>query len=244
MKVTLTSITQPLTDASPGIKMSAEDLIVYCARVSNPKNQANTLTAPKLINYLIKHKHWSPFEMADLCFEIETSRAISAQILRHKSAYFQEFSLRYAEALGIEDIELRMQAETNRQSSTDLFGGISHKNRRKTLHIRHSGCDDEDLLTEGLELLLKTEAYYDRLVKRGIAKECARMFLPLATTSRLYMKAPVRTWIHFFQARLHETAQKEVRLIAQEIFKVFRVEFPNITEALLESGQIDVSLDK
>ena len=116
MNVELISLTQPCHD-----DMNAEDLIAYCARVSNPKNQMNKATAPKLLGFLIKHKHWSPFELASMCVEIKTSRAIAAQILRHRSFSFQEFSQRYSEATEMEPLELRLSAEKNRQSSSDVI---------------------------------------------------------------------------------------------------------------------------
>ena len=120
MEIKLVSITSPIIDELN----SAEELIVYCARVSNPENQLNNETSPRLIKYLIKHKHWSPFEMVDMCVEIKTSRAIAAQILRHRSFSFQEFSQRYSVAQTIEDLELRNQAKSNRQSSTDVADSV------------------------------------------------------------------------------------------------------------------------
>mgnify|MGYP003329858107 CR=1 FL=1 len=119
MNVKLVSLTQPQISTADRAPMSAEDIIAYCARVSNPKNQMNTETAPKLIKFLIKHKHWSPFELANMCVEIKTSRAIAAQILRHRSFSFQEFSQRYSEATEFESTELRRQADKNRQSSEE-----------------------------------------------------------------------------------------------------------------------------
>ena len=119
MNVALVSVTDPKVSTATGTSpMRAEDLIAFCARVSNPKNQMNTATAPKLIKFLIKHKHWSPFELVSMCVEIKTSRAIAAQILRHRSFSFQEFSQRYSEATGLEDFELRKPAEKNRQIFT------------------------------------------------------------------------------------------------------------------------------
>jgi thymidylate synthase (FAD) len=240
MKTQLISITKPLITAiHPGLELNPEDLIVYCARVSNPENQANLLTAPKLINYLISKKHWYPFEMVDMTVEIETSRAIAAQLLRHRSFSFQEFSQRYSKALGIQNIELRKQADKNRQSSSEVLGEVSLDTDK--IDFPESKTEAVDLLTQGYHLLLQSESYYQRLLDRGVAKECARMFLPLATTSRLYMKGSVRSWIHFFQVRLHETAQKEAREIAHGVFKIFEENFPNITKSLLESGQLGVN---
>jgi len=119
MNVKLISLTQPQMSTADRAPMNAEDIIAYCARVSNPKNQNNTKTAPKLLKFLIKHKHWSPFELANMCVEIKTSRGIAAQILRHRSFSFQEFSQRYSEATTFEDTKLRRQAEKNRQSSEE-----------------------------------------------------------------------------------------------------------------------------
>ena len=121
MQVRLISLTEPQLSKPDRSPMSAEEIITYCARVSNPKNQANTKTAPKLIKFLIKHKHWSPFELANMCVEIKTSRGIAAQILRHRSFSFQEFSQRYSQALEIEGLELRSPAEKNRQSSSETL---------------------------------------------------------------------------------------------------------------------------
>ena len=126
MNVKLVSLTQPQINGYDDEVMSAESIIAYCARVSNPENQHNVATAPKLLKFLIKHKHWSPFEMVNMCVEIETSRAIAAQILRHRSFSFQEFSQRYSKATELEDLELRTQAEKNRQSSSDISTDYSY----------------------------------------------------------------------------------------------------------------------
>jgi thymidylate synthase (FAD) len=195
------------------ITPKAEETIVYCARVSNPSNQNNEATAPKLIEYLIKHKHWSPFEMADMTIEIETSRAIAAQILRHKSFYFQEFSQRYSLAQSIQDIELRKQAETNRQSSTETI-------------------TDAKLNTEVKELMQVLYSKYIYLVSQGVAKESARMILPLATTTKMYMKGTLRSWIHYLDLRTNADTQKEHREIAEAIKTIFINQFPNISKAL------------
>ena len=149
MQTKLVSITEPKIE---GIN-SAEDLIVYCARVSNPSNQMNTETAPKLIKYLIKHKHWSPFELASATFEIKTSRAIAAQILRHRSFSFQEFSQRYAEATNFENIELRLQGKTNRQVGDEVvdpeIGNVKASFLIKN-HIHESQRLYEDLISQGV----------------------------------------------------------------------------------------------
>ena len=206
MNVKLISVTQ-----AP--EMSPEELIVCTARVSNPENQYNHETAPRLINYLIKHKHWSPFEMVDMTVEIETSRGIAQQILRHRSFSFQEFSQRYSSASKIEPIELRRSGATNRQSSTDAM--------------------DSDEAIEAVDLAITTclKAYKD-LLEIGVARECARFVLPIATQTRIYMKGSIRSWIHYLQIRTDEHTQLEHRLIAMEIQKVFNELFPNISKAL------------
>lgn len=210
MSVRIISITQPLID---GIA-TAEELIVHNARVSNPSNQLNTLTGPKLLAYCIKHGHWSVFEQADMTVEIKTSRAIAAQILRHRSFSFQEFSQRYADAPGIEPVELRKQAESNRQSSTEVI------------------CDEE-LRGRVFNALVVVENVYEDLLAEGVARECARMILPLATSTTLYMKGSVRSWIHYLSVRCDHHTQKEHRLIAEEIRGIFGKWFP-VTEAALQ----------
>lgn len=214
MEVKLISITQPIPALKrQGIK-SPEDLIVYCARVSNPSNQLNSQTAPKLIQYLIKHKHWSPFEMVDMCVEIKTSRAIAAQILRHRSFSFQEFSQRYAEATALEPIQWRMQGATNRQV----------------------GDEPADLAEDALQAIqdLNETALevYGLLTEQGIAKECARMILPLTTQTTLYMKGSIRSWIHYVLVRATQETQKEHRDIALAIKKILKQHFPDVCKAL------------
>ena len=214
MKVKLVSLTQPQISTPDRAPMSAEDIIAYCARVSNPKNQMNTATAPKLIKFLIKHKHWSPFELANMCVEITTSRAIAAQILRHRSFSFQEFSQRYSEATELEPIELRRPAEKNRQSSSESFDEL-----------------DEVYLLANRATAAGMNAY-EQLIKAGVAKECARAVLPLGTQTTMYMNGTVRSWIHYIGLRTEENTQKEHRDIANEIRKIFIDKFPNVSEAL------------
>lgn len=210
MKVKLVSITKPEIE---GID-SAEDLIAYCARVSNPSNQMNTETAPRLLSYLIKHKHWSPFEMVDVCFEIETSRAIAAQILRHRSFSFQEFSQRYSEVNALEKTLWRKQGKTNRQVGDEDIN-----------------LSEEDKKVVG-DALLHSQKAYNLLLDKGIAKECARMVLPLCTSTTMYMKGSVRSWIHYIDLRAKEDTQKEHRLIAEEIKKAFGKKFPAVFKAV------------
>jgi len=210
MEVNLVSITHPTIN---NIK-TPEDLIAYCARVSNPSNQHNTKTAPKLLSYLIKHKHWSPFEMVDLCVEIKTSRAIAAQILRHRSFSFQEFSQRYSNVTSFENIEWRLQGKTNRQ-----VGDETH-----ILETEHQEAIDDYIHT--------AELVYNSLIDKGVAKECARMVLPLCTETTMYMKGSIRSWIHYIDLRSKEDTQKEHRDIALKCKDVFVNNFSSTAEAL------------
>jgi thymidylate synthase (FAD) len=208
--IKLISLTQPNIE---GLK-TAEDLISYCARVSNPSNQLNVETAPKLLKYLITHKHFSPYEMVNMCVEIKTSRAIAAQILRHRSFSFQEFSQRYSQSTSFEDIEWRMQGKTNRQV----------------------GDEEVDLspeLKDEVDTTLATcKELYDKLIEKGLAKECARMILPLTTSTTIFMSGTIRSWIHYLNLRTEEDTQKEHRIIAEEIKKIFIKEFPVTSCAL------------
>ena len=213
MKVKLVSLTQPQISTPDRQPMNAEDLIAYCARVSNPKNQMNTETAPRLIKFLIKHKHWSPFELASMCVEIQTSRAIAAQILRHRSFSFQEFSQRYSQATSLEPLELRSPAEKNRQSSSDLI-------------------EDEQVQKKADAAMQFAKEVYDELIEAGVAKECARAVLPLGTQTTMYMNGTVRSWIHYIDLRTEENTQKEHRDIANAIKDIFIQQFPNVSEAL------------
>ena len=213
MQVKLVSITQPMINQQDEL-MSAEDIIAYCARVSNPKNQMNTATAPRLLAFLIKHKHWSPFELASMCVEIKTSRAIAAQILRHRSFSFQEFSQRYSEAQKLEELELRTPAEKNRQSSSD------------PIDKQHEAYK---FAKASMETAVNT---YKHLLELGVAKECARAILPLNTATTMYMNGTVRSWIHYINLRAEENTQKEHREIAEEIKSIFTKQFPTVSEAL------------
>ena len=203
-----------LTWATP----NAEELIVKMARVSAPNNQDNMDTAPRLLKYLIKHKHWSPFEMANMTVEIETTRAISPQILRHRSFSFQEFSQRYADTneLGSAAIpHLRRQDNKNRQNSIDDLSpeDITRYYRRIS------------------ELYENAEHLYREMVSNGVAKECARSVLPLSTQTRLYMNGTLRSWIHYIQLRCDPGTQFEHRQIADRIKTIFCKQFPIIGEA-------------
>ena len=216
--VRLVSVTNPselakFTEDGSTTTVSPDELIVYIARVSNPDNQMNMETAPKLINYLIKHKHWSPFEFVDMTVEIVTRRSIAAQILRHKSFAFQEFSQRYSTATEIQKIELRRQGKTNRQSSEEVVPDFTLE-RDIEQHLSNS------------------KMLYDKLIKQGISRETARDVLPLATETTMYMKGSVRSWIHYLDLRCSPDTQKEHRLIADDIKAIFISQFPNVSEAL------------
>ena len=195
----------------------AEELISYMARVSNPSNQSNTQTSPRLIRYLIKHKHWSPFEMVNMCVEIETTRSIAAQILRHRSFSFQEFSQRYATAsqLGEPVVpELRLQDPVNRQNSIEV--------------------EEEDLfLKDRIRYLYKhSQQVYEALLEAGVAKECARDVLPLSTPTRLYMNGTLRSWLHYCDLRCANGTQKEHKQIADGVKQLIATEFPQVYAAM------------
>jgi len=218
MSVKLVSFTEPTSLMEGNFNgnfkiISPEELIVYIARVSNPSNQMNMETAPKLINYLIKHKHWSPFEFVDVTFEIVTRRSIAAQILRHKSFSFQEFSQRYSTATEIQPIQLRKQGKTNRQSSEDIIENYTLQ-RDVEQHIANS------------------KMLYQKLIEQGISRETARDVLPLSTETTMYMKGSVRSWIHYIELRCSADTQKEHREIAEDVKSIFVNQFPNISEAL------------
>lgn len=220
MKVKLVSITKSLIEEK---ELTAEELIVYTARVSNPSNQLNSETSDKLINYMIKNKHWSPFEMVDMTVEITTSRGIAQQILRHRSFSFQEFSQRYAEATAFEDIQLRKSGATNRQSSLEVFDP----------EITNTDFDGKIVASQLINLhIARSEDLYKDLLKAGVAKECARFVLPLTTETKIYMKGSIRSWIHYLQIRTDEHTQLEHKEIALEIAVIFGDNFPNILEAL------------
>jgi len=199
----------------------AEHLITDMARVSAPKNQGNYDTAARLIKYLIKHKHWSPFEMATMCVEINTTRDITAQIIRHRSFSFQEFSQRYADVRELGDIaipELRRQDEKNRQNSVaDLNPELVKAfEQRIKMHF-----------AEAMEL-------YGDMLEVGIAKECARKTLPVNSPSRIYMTGSLRSWMHYIDLRCANGTQKEHMDVAQDIADIFAEQFPSIYQAMEE----------
>ena len=193
----------------------AERLMGYCARVSNPENQDNP-DVTKLLRYCIKNGHWSVFEMADLCIEIHTTRGISAQIIRHRSMHFQEFSLRYAPVQSIERVKPRRQDSKNRQSSHDDLPPetIAWFEEAQTRHF------DEAL------------ALYEEALAKGIAKESARFLLPLAASTTLYMKGTVRDWIHYINLRTDPSTQFEHREIALACKEIFVEQLPIVSSAL------------
>lgn len=194
----------------------AEKLISYCARVSSPKNQTNFETAPRLLKYCIKNKHWSIFEMANMCVEIQTSRGISPQILRHRSFCFQEFSQRYAKVSGFVNYSARRQDQKNRQNSID--------NLEKWKQAFFSTAQ---AVLQKLSLRL-----YNTALKIGIAKESARFLLLGSAKTTMYMNGTVRSWIHYLQLRTDPSTQLEHREVALAIQKIFIKEFPVVAEAL------------
>lgn len=196
--------------------LSSQELISATARVSNPANQMNMETAPKLIAYLIKNKHWSPFEMAHLTVEIKTSRAIAQQILRHRSFSFQEFSQRYAKATNFVTYEARRQDNKNRQNSID---DMDENNR---VWFQESQKAIQEMSRQS----------YEAALDRGIAKEQARFLLPLSTETTLYMCGSARSWIHYLELRCANGTQKEHKDIADAIKVIFSEEFPDVAKAL------------
>ena len=207
--VGISSFYGDLKDKSP------EDAIVYMARVANPSNQNNFESSNKLIRYLIKNKHWSPFEMVNMCLEINTTRSIAAQILRHRSFSFQEFSHRYS---NVEDLgepiipALRRQDTKNRQNSID---DINHHDQQVWLKMV------DKYFKQGVDL-------YSNMLEAGIAKECAREILPMASPTRLYMNGTLRSWIHYCKLRGDEGTQLEHRKIAMDVKRLIREHFPRV----------------
>ena len=197
----------------------AEQTMAYVARVSNPNNQENPNYA-KLLGYCIKHNHWSVFEQSFMTLEIETTRGLAAQILRHRSFTYQEFSQRYADSSLLSDYipvpELRRQDTKNRQNSIDDIGEYEKLQLQGKI---------QEHFAEGMRL-------YKELLKHDVAKECARFVLPLATPTRLYMSGSCRSWIHYIQLRSANGTQKEHMEIAEACKKIFSEQFPTVAEAL------------
>ena len=203
MKVSLISVTP-----------KAEENIVYIARVSSKRE--DKISKPEgLLNYLIKHKHWSPFEHSHLSVEIETSKAIGIQLIRHRSFTFQEFSQRYQDVRKLdemfEQVELRKQCDNNRQSSTQIMNEFDGEVKK---------------------VLLESKRVYKELLDNGVARETARMILPLCTKTKIHMTGSIRSWVHFLELRDDDHAQKEIQLIAKEIKRIFMEQFPIISKAL------------
>src|SRR6056300_1686177 len=199
----------------------AESLIAYMARVSNPSNQSNTQTSPRLIRYLIKHKHWSPFEMVNMCVEIETTRSVAAQILRHRSFSFQEFSQRYAPVTKNANLpQLRRQDSKNRQNSIN--------------DLNESTVADFNAKMDGLFDL--SQRLYDEMLVAGVAKECARDILPLASPTKLYMNGTLRSWLHYPDLRCANGMQLEHKQIADQVKSLIEQQFPTVYAAMFCYG--------
>jgi thymidylate synthase (FAD) len=225
LKVSLISSSQPSKDLIDKGIINAQELVAYCARVSNPGNQTNTDTSEKLIRYLIKHAHWSPLETVSACLEIEVTRDIARQILRHRSFSFQEFSQRYAIAdLGWEFKEARLQDTKNRQNSIEVKGLTL---KEQTL-IEEWKFKQKDLIREA-------EFAYNWAIENGIAKEQARAVLPEGlTVSRLYVQGTLRSWLHYIELRSGPETQKEHREVAVACAEALESIFPMITEFLVK----------
>lgn len=228
-KVHLIGITKP--SAYTGCT-TADELVAYAARVSNPGNQQNKETAPKLLRYLINHAHWSPLEMVSITMEIVTTRDISRQIIRHRSFSFQEFSQRYAEATGFIGREARLQDPKNRQNSIELDlddygkGGEAseagyHERLAETWHMKQR------------EVINSARDVYNWAIDNGIAKEQARAVLPEGNTeTTLYMAGTLRSWLHYCELRRGNGTQKEHMIIAEKCWNIIEQHFPDIASAL------------
>jgi thymidylate synthase (FAD) len=222
MKVKLISYSKPSDEMLDSNLEDLQDLIAFCARVSNPSNQLNTETSQKLINYLVKNAHWSPLEMVSVCLEIETTRDIARQMLRHRSFSFQEFSQRYADPTKDLDFvlrEARLQDTKNRQNSVELEDTLFGDNLKEQWRWMQK------------DVILASTKAYEWAVKNGIAKEQARAVLPEGlTVSRLYMNGTLRSWIHFIQVRSGNGTQKEHMQVARACAEVIAKVFPMASE--------------
>lgn len=217
-KVTLVGLTKP--SAYTGCN-TAEELVAYCARVSNPANQANHQTGPKLVRHLLEEGHWSPLEMVNINMEVETTRDIARQILRHRSFSFQEFSQRYAKATNFELREARLQDKKNRQNSIET----------EDASLR------EEWMMRQAKLLRAVEEDYNWALSMGIAKEQARAILPEGiTVSTLYMNGTLRSWVHFCMLRMGNGTQREHMEVAKQCWEVVRQHFPTVVEACESLG--------
>jgi len=220
MNVRLISYSQPVEDYTHQHLRDVQDLVAFCARVSNPSNQMNKETSEKLIKYLIKHQHWSPLEMVSACLEIDTTRDIAHQIVRHRSFSFQEFSQRYANPEDMADTfqtrEARLQDKKNRQNSIELSD-------ESELH--------HDWAQKQREVIDKARSVYEWAIHNGIAKEQARVVLPEGCTkTRLYMNGTIRSWVHYIELRGANGTQKEHMEIAHACAKVISKIFPIMNE--------------
>lgn len=218
MKVKLISYSKPVNNLGENLK-DIQDLVAFCARVSNPSNQYNKETSKKLINYLIKHQHWSPLEMVSVCLEIQTTRDIARQILRHRSFSFQEFSQRYADPVKELTFVLRdarLQDTKNRQNSIDIdYSNLEHREIARIWQEKQQ------------EIVKNAKDVYTWAINNGIAKEQARAVLPEGlTSSRLYMSGTLRSWIHYIQLRSENGTQKEHVEIAKACAEVISSIFP------------------
>jgi thymidylate synthase (FAD) len=220
------AVTQPCITDDLGSWLTVDEFIAYVARVSNPGNQNNTLTSAKLLKYLTKHKHWSPFEMVDVVMEINTTRDIGRQVLRHRSFSFQEFSQRYADPtkdMGFVTRESRLQDTKNRQNSIEISPAESES---------VAGLiNDWDAIQ--LTAIEAAKEAYSWAMKNGIAKEQARAVLPEGLTmSRMYMKGSLRSWIHYCQVRMDPSTQKEHRELALDAWYQITEAFPSLKDVL------------
>lgn len=222
MKVELVSYSQPAEYFAENMT----ELVAFCARVSNPSNQSNKDTSEKLIRYLIKNQHWSPLEMVSMCLEIETTRDIARQMLRHRSFSFQEFSQRYADPTKDLDFvlrEARLQDPKNRQNSIELDPTLGN------------ALIGDEWKRKQVDLIQHAKEVYEWAISKGIAKEQARAVLPEGNTvSRLYMQGTLRSWIHYIQLRSANGTQKEHRAIAHSCAKVIAKVFPMASEFITQ----------
>jgi len=200
----------------------AEELIAYMARVSNPNNQDNP-SYTGLIRYLIKHKHWSPFEMVNMCVEIETTRSVAAQILRHRSFSFQEFSQRYSKTQKSKVIDIRRQDTKNRQNSIDDIDQFT----KQEFQIKQKQLAD------------LSYKLYEEMLAAGVAKECARDVLPLSTPTKLYMNGTLRSWLHYCDLRCANGTQLEHKMVADSVRSLINQHFPAVSAAMWD---VDVKL--
>jgi thymidylate synthase (FAD) len=230
MKVKLISYSQPTENLKGEGLTNAQELIAFCARVSNPTNQMNMTTSDKLIRYLVKHKHWSPLEMVSLCLEIETTRDIARQILRHRSFSFQEFSQRYADPtkhLEFVTREARLQDEKNRQNSIKLTDETKAKSLQEAWELKQQAM---------IQLAKET---YTWAIQQGIAKEQARSVLPEGLTmSRLYMNGTLRSWVHYLELRSGHGTQQEHMDIALACAQVITKVFPLMQEFIQHDDSV------